>query len=143
MHGDATIFQASNVLSLDAGQFTVTARDANGCVRISKVNITLTNDLTLQVRGDTTICAGGSVRLNTTSTATSYLWTPATGLDNATIASPTASPDIPTTYTVTATLGQCTKSASVTINVVQQVSVSAGADKVIIAGSKKCILAKR
>ena len=63
MHGDATIFQASNVLSLDAGQFTVTARDANGCVRTSKVNITLTNDLTLQVRGDTTICAGGSVRL--------------------------------------------------------------------------------
>ncbi len=131
---NATTFQAGNTFSLESGQYTITIRDANGCLRTNQVNIGLTNDLALQVRGDTTICAGGSVVLNTTSTATSYIWSPATGLNNPTSASPTASPVSPTTYTVLATLGQCTKTASVTINVVQQVFVSAGGDQIIIAG---------
>lgn len=131
---NGTTFQASNVLSLESGQYTITIKDANGCLKTNQVNVTLTNDLVLQVRGDTTICAGGTVVLNTTSTATSYLWTPATGLSNPTISSPAASPLTLTTYTLVATLGQCTKTASVTVNVVQQVFVSAGVDQIIIAG---------
>lgn len=47
-----------------------------------------------------------------------YKWSPATGLSNATIASPKATPRDTTTYTVTVTdKNRCTATAEVTINV--------------------------
>lgn len=134
---DGTTYQASNVFTLTNGAYPVTVKDANGCVLPAvTVNVALINNLTLQVRGDTTICAGGSVRLTTTSSATSYSWTPATGLDNPNSASPLASPIVPTPYTVTAVLGQCTKTGTVNINVVQAVSVYAGPDVSIVNGER-------
>lgn len=65
------------------------------------------------------ITNGNCVVLTTTGlNATGYTWTPATGLSNATIASPSASPTTTTTYTVTATgtLG-CRSSISVIVTV--------------------------
>ncbi|AFM04365.1 PDK repeat-containing protein [Bernardetia litoralis DSM 6794] len=49
--------------------------------------------------GDTTICFGQSVQFNVTG-GTSYEWTPTTGLSDATIGNPIASPAQTTTYTV-------------------------------------------
>ena len=70
--------------------------------------------------GDTTIVNGNCITLNTTGTgATSYSWSPNTGLSNAAIQNPIASPNVTTTYTVTAqgsTTG-CRNIASVTITV--------------------------
>lgn len=51
---------------------------------------------------DQQICIGKSVQLNT-SGANSYSWSPATGLSNAGIANPVASPTITTEYIVTGT----------------------------------------
>ena len=48
---------------------------------------------------DTTICPGTPIILTTTG-ATNYTWTPATGLDNTLNGSPTATPQSTTTYTV-------------------------------------------
>lgn len=53
------------------------------------------------VSADQTICTGGSTRLQATG-GTSYLWTPATGLSDANVANPLASPANTTTYTVEA-----------------------------------------
>jgi gliding motility-associated-like protein len=133
---NGTTFQPSNVFNVPSGAYTVTIKDANNCTITSNVNVGLVDDLTLQVRSDTTICAGGSVRLTTTSSATSYSWSPATGLDDPYSASPLASPLVPTDYVVTATLGQCTKTATVHINAVQAVFVSAGPDVSIVSGDK-------
>lgn len=57
---------------------------------------------TFQVN-DTTICAGQSVQLSGPANATSYLWTPGTGLSNPNIANPVATPDATTTYNLAIT----------------------------------------
>jgi hypothetical protein len=51
---------------------------------------------------DTTICKGGSVQLIATGAQT-YLWSPATGLSNASIANPIATTQVPMQYVVTGT----------------------------------------
>ena len=64
---------------------------------------------TLRTRSDTSICSGQSVLLSTTSSSSGvpYLWSPSTGLSSTTVASPTASPIVTTSYTVRSTLGSC------------------------------------
>ena len=73
---------------------------------------------TVNARTDTTICRGISIPLTTTATgAITYSWSPTTGLSNASIASPVASPTATTTYIVTASNGYCQSSDTVVLNV--------------------------
>jgi hypothetical protein len=62
------------------------------------------------------ICNGESVVL-TASGGANYVWSPAGGLSTTTGATVTASPTTATTYTVSADLGNCTASKTVTVNV--------------------------
>ncbi len=133
---DGTTYQSSNVLNTGGGNYTLYVQDANGCVATTTGTVNFINDLALGIREDTTLCAGVSVRLNTTGNAASYSWSPATGLDNPSAASPLATPMETTTYTVTATTGVCSLTETVTVNVDQQVSVSAGPDFTIITGEQ-------
>ncbi len=77
---------------------------------------------TLDAGPDVTVNAGESTQLEALPTGgvpVGYSWTPATGLDDATIADPTASPAMTTTYTVTADFGGgCTATDQVTVTVV-------------------------
>ncbi|MBK7433881.1 MAG: proprotein convertase P-domain-containing protein [Chitinophagaceae bacterium] len=78
----------------------------------------MTNNLTLTTNfTDSTICQGGSVQMIATSPATTYVWTPALGLSNPNVFNPVATPAVTTTYTVTATLNGCVKTANVNITV--------------------------
>ena len=54
---------------------------------------------------DTSICLGNSVQLNATAGASTYAWSPSTGLSNANIANPIASPTATTAYTLTVSNG--------------------------------------
>ncbi|MBK9733135.1 MAG: T9SS type A sorting domain-containing protein [Chitinophagaceae bacterium] len=64
-------------------------------------------------------CSGQSTTLSA-SGASNYLWTPSTGLNNDSIANPTAAPIITTTYTVIGTDSNgCTNTATVAITVNQ------------------------
>jgi gliding motility-associated-like protein len=85
------------------------------------------------------LCLGASSVLNTTTnlTGVGYSWTGA-GLDDYTIASPTATPTTggTTTYTLNATLGGCTQTRSVDVFADALVVVSAGDDKSIILGEQ-------
>jgi gliding motility-associated-like protein len=70
-----------------------------------------------QSLSDTTICQGDSVQLNV-GTGASYVWTPAAGLSDSSIANPRAFPDTTTTYRVAVTDGcMNTRWDSVTITV--------------------------
>jgi gliding motility-associated-like protein len=66
---------------------------------------------------DTTFCAGGQAQLNTTGAST-YSWSPATGLSNSNIPDPMASPLSTTKYFITGTdLNGCSSQDSVLITV--------------------------
>jgi gliding motility-associated-like protein len=81
------------------------------------VTVALTNTLTFSKGADPTICEGSPAQLTVTSNATQYNWTPATGLSSTTIANPVATPAVTTTYTVKATLGVCSTTGNITVNV--------------------------
>ena len=63
-----------------------------------------------------------------------YTWTPATGLSDPNIDNPVASPVSTTTYSVTSTVGFCTDTDSITINIVPAPIATAGADEEICIG---------
>jgi gliding motility-associated-like protein len=79
--------------------YVVTGVSGHGCVKSDTVNVRVRQPFTMQVQPGDTICAGEQVRLGA-SGADQYEWTVSAGLDNARSASPKASPDHTTTYTV-------------------------------------------
>ena len=79
-----------------------------------------------------TICNGASTQLNATGGQV-YVWTPSTGLSNANVANPIASPTATTTYNVQVTNGTCSSIASVTVTVTN-LNINAGSDVTICSG---------
>ncbi|MFM7080140.1 MAG: gliding motility-associated C-terminal domain-containing protein, partial [Bacteroidota bacterium] len=95
--------------------YTVVVTDQNGCVDSANVSITVNPLPVATASGDTTICDGSSVSL-TAGGGTSYSWSPTTGLNNANISSPVATPVSPIIYTVTVTdQNGCTDTEEVSI----------------------------
>jgi serine protease len=80
------------------------------------VTITVSPSPTVDVSGTTAICNGSSTLL-TASGATTYSWSPGTGLSATTGASVTANPTTTTTYAITGTLGSCTNNSVISIQV--------------------------
>ncbi len=95
--------------------YTVTGTSALGCTGTATVTITVNPNPVISVPA-ITICAGTPGTL-TASGATTYSWTPATGLSATTGTSVTANPAGTTTYTVTGTTLGCTGTTTVTVTV--------------------------
>ncbi|AEW00739.1 hypothetical protein A4D02_12335 [Niastella koreensis] len=79
--------------------YVVTGTSVHGCVKSDTVNVRVRQPFTMQVQPGDTICTGEQVKLGA-SGADQYEWTASAGLDNARSASPKASPNHTTTYTV-------------------------------------------
>lgn len=80
-------------------------------------SVTILEKPTITAAGATTICRGASVKL-TANGGSTYLWSPASSLDNPTSATPTASPLTTTTYSVIGTGPTgCKDTAKVTVTV--------------------------
>ena len=86
--GTITVTPTLNACAGNAGSFTFTVNP------LPAINASTNHD---------TICLGSSALLNIGGTGVAYLWTPATGLSSATVASPTASPTATTSYIATIT----------------------------------------
>ncbi len=114
---DGTTFQSSNIFNVVPGNYNVTVKDNLGCTFLLRETVGLTNNLTFTPQTDPTICESKSAQLELISNAIKYAWSPATGLNNATIYNPVANPIVTTTYTVTATLGNCSTTDIVTVHV--------------------------
>lgn len=101
--------------------YTVTGFSTNGCQSTAQVTVTVIPELIANAGNDVTICNGESVTLNATG-GTTYTWnTGDTG------SSPTFSPSVTTTYTVTVTDGfgnSDTDSVVVTVNDLPSIAVS-------------------
>jgi hypothetical protein len=117
-----------------ANFFTITAED-NACpvTGVSTysylINVVGTVS-TVNAGADVSFCAGGSVALNATSSgASSYTWSPATGLSCTNCPNPVASPTSTTVYTVTANFPSgCNLSdnVQVSVNALPAMSITPG-----------------
>ncbi len=98
-------------------------------------------ELTADAGNDVEICFGDSAQLGGNPTASEglapfvYHWSPAAGLNDATIANPMASPSTTTTYMLIVTDATgCKDTAEVVVTVNPQLLVDAGADQTIAVG---------
>jgi gliding motility-associated-like protein len=99
------------------------------------ITISVTQVPVPTISAEQTLCLGNSVTLNV-SGGTQYSWSPAAGLSATDIASPTATPSITTTYTVTVSNGACSTTLPVKVTVVERPTVNAGTDKDVIGGDR-------
>ncbi|MFM7586740.1 MAG: dockerin type I domain-containing protein, partial [Bacteroidota bacterium] len=109
-------------------QYFVTVTDANGCSDMKSVLVLVP---TVTAGSNRTICSGSSTQLNAVynGTALSYQWIPSTGLSNAFISNPIASPASSVIYTVRVNdAAGCQVSAQVRVIVNPSPTVNAGAD---------------
>ena len=115
--------------------YTVTGTSTEGCIQSDDVRVTVQYPFDMSSSVGDTICKGSSLRLFA-SGAHTYTWSPSTGLNSATSATPTASPLVTTLYTV---IGKDDKNcfsdtAYIPVTVYGIPTVEAGADKTINVG---------
>jgi len=100
-------------------KYTVTGTDAYGCTGETSLTVSVNPSPTITTSKDTAMCTGTTIQLSGVSDIpASYSWSPVSGLNNTTIANPTASPQTTTNYVVTAsTIYGCRTSKTIHINV--------------------------
>jgi gliding motility-associated-like protein len=114
--------------------YTVTGTDANGCVNTNTTTVTVNPTPTITVN-NATYCTGGSAVL-TAAGASTYTWSPATGLSATTGASVTASPTVTTNYTITGTSAAgCVSTATTSVSVVTTPTITANTGTICIGAS--------
>lgn len=115
--------------------YTVTGTDARGCIDTATVTVGLRTHTIANAWGDTAVCFGVSVPLNDTGGHT-YLWLPATGLNDNTISNPIATPPYTVIYMAIARLGSCIPDTNyVTVLVHPLPTIDAGPNQRVVAGS--------
>ncbi len=106
----------SSITGVTGGSYSVTVTDGNGCTFNGNYTVNTVGSLPVSATPSvTTINAGETVQLNATG-ATTYTWSPSTGLSCTSCPDPIASPTETTTYVVVGTdPSGCTGSDSVLI----------------------------
>jgi len=123
--------------------YSVRVINAATCSDSAQVTVTVNPKPTVDAGSDTAICEGESHRLvATASPGVAFLWSPATGLDNPAIATPTATPAATTAYTVIVTNATgCRDTSTVTITVAQRPTALVSPDIAICAGDTTTLVA--
>lgn len=122
--------------------YVVTVTGNNGCVGIDSVVVTV-NPLPPASAGPNTVFCNGNpgAQLNATG-GVSYSWSPASGLSNANIPNPVATPSSTTNYTVTVTdANGCVSQDVVQVGVAAPPVVSAGNDVALCNGGSASLSA--
>ncbi|HET6243901.1 MAG: LamG domain-containing protein [Bacteroidetes bacterium] len=113
--------------------YLVTASDLNFCQTVDTVLVTVFPFPVVNAGSDQSMCAGSNVQLAATG-ATTYSWTPTTGLSNPNISNPVASPTSTTNYIVTGITNGCQKIDTVVVIVLSLPNVDGGRDRAICEG---------
>ncbi|MCX6315724.1 MAG: gliding motility-associated C-terminal domain-containing protein [Bacteroidetes bacterium] len=127
-------WQTGNVFNVAPGNYTILVRDVLGCNTTFNATVGLSNNLSFTPQIDPTICESKSTQLDLVSNATVYSWSPTTALSNPNIHNPVANPVVTTQYIVSATLGRCSTTDTVIVNVNPAPIPNAGADGFICYG---------
>jgi len=136
-------YQSSNVFTnLQPGSYTVMVSDGGTCpVTLDPITIAITGSVTVEAGPNETICNGQSITRAAVGNATSYSWSPSIGVNNTAVAETIFTPQTTTTYTVTATTGNCVATDAFTITVAPGATVNAGPDASIVTGQSYTMLA--
>ncbi len=135
-----------NVSPSQTTTYNVVVTNASGCTASSSVMVTVQlAPVTASASAtNTTICQGFSTTLNANATGGtgifSYAWSSPNGFSS-TVQNPSISPTQTTTYTVTATSGNISGTASVIVNVNPLPTVSAGNNVTITEGQSTTLTA--
>jgi len=113
-------------------EYIVTGKNGN-CSDSKKVIITVNEKPTISVSENREICAGDTVHLSAKG-ALEYSWSPADGLDNATIANPIFNGTKTTEYIVTGKTGNCFDSKKILITVNEKPTISVSENREICLG---------
>ncbi|MGQ0829223.1 MAG: T9SS type A sorting domain-containing protein [Bacteroidota bacterium] len=120
--------------------YTITGTDVNSCTGKTTVVVAVNPKPTVSVPA-ATICESTTTTLSA-SGASTYSWSPATGLSNTGIANPIASPISTTTYTVVGTnFFGCTGSTTVIVTVYQRPVITITGTTKICNGSSTTLTA--
>ncbi len=112
--------------------YSVLGVDANGCTSVDQVQVSVNPLPTINAGSNVSICPGIPSTLGA-SGASTYAWTPSTGLTGANTATPAANPASTQTYTVTGTdANGCQNTDQVTVTVFSQPVVTASSTSPII-----------
>ena len=125
---------AQSVSPIITTDYIVTVTNGFGCTKNDTVNIAVNPLPTTNAGPNVSICPSSSIQLNA-SGATTYLWSPSTGLNFNNISNPMASPIVTTTYVVTGTSAAgCVLNDTIVVTISNILSVFAGPDVTICSG---------
>jgi gliding motility-associated-like protein len=137
-----SFINSPSITGLGFGNYTVTVKDANGCITTKPdVIVRLNNTLSIDAGDTVKICAGKNGNTNATGNATTYTWLPTLGLSTPSILNTSASPIQTTIYYLTGTTGVCTKTDSVTVLVKPAPIPNAGQGQTICFGKNASLQA--
>jgi gliding motility-associated-like protein len=122
--------------------YNVIGVSSRGCTSVDSVTVTVRQPFKINYSRPAILCAGQTNQLSASGAAT-YRWSPAAGLNNPNIASPKATPDSTTNYSVIGTddRGCFNDTGYVSLLVYPIPTVDAGADKTITVGSSVDLIA--
>jgi len=111
--------------------YSVTLTSASGCTATDEISFSAFDNSSVTLGQDKEICSGGSVTLELSGLYDTAVWEDGTqGGAN------TVSPTSTTTYSVTASLGNCEVTDQITVNVVSDLDFELGNDVVICNGQE-------
>jgi PKD repeat protein len=133
------VSSTSSASNLNSGTYTVTVSDNEGCSESITVNLGNQGEVNATASASSqSICEGQQVTLTATG-GSSYVWTDGSGNIGNT-ASLNVNPSTTTTYTVTVTDGQCSGTASVTVQVTPVPVTTVSPEQVTICDGESATL---
>ncbi len=134
---DGISYQEGNRFpGIPGGVQTVYVKDAEGCMALAKITVTINRNLPVDAGADQVICEGTAVTIPAITDATGFSWSPAAGLNDSSLLQPMASPPVTRTYTLTVVKGVCTAEDQVKIVVQPAPVADAGPDQVVCYGKE-------
>jgi len=113
--------------------YYVTITTKEGCITRDSIQAIVKTKITITAVQDRKICLGDSVQL-WASGASTFVWSPSTGLSSATSSNPVCKPTKTTTYTIIGNSGGCTDTTKMTVTVFPIPTVSAKGDTTVCSG---------
>ena len=130
------------ILVSNAGVYTVTVTDNNGCTKSNSVTIGHYPAPITTYSNTTSICVGDTAQLFVNGSGVSYQWSPLGHITNPTISSPKVFPPVSTQYKVIVTgVGGCVDSAFVQVNVNPKPTVTASTNAPTCVGQTLMLFA--